>query len=584
MFMNRWQRGLAALAAAATIITSASSAQAILSVGEVQFNLIGRYETGTFTNGDGAAEIVAHDPGTQRLFVVNGIAKTIDVLDISIPSNPTLVHAIDLSPYGSTANSVAVKNGIVAIAVEAVNKQANGQAVFFNANDATFAAPLNSITVGALPDMITFTPDGTKVLVANEGEPNSYNQGDSVDPIGSVSIIDISGGVGSATVSHTDFSAFNGQEAALRAAGVRIYGPNATAAQDIEPEYITISADSSKAYVTLQENNAIAIIDIATGGIDKIAALGYKDHSLPGNGLDLSDRDGAGNAVKLGNIINAPVFGMYQPDGIASYEVNGQTYLITANEGDARDYDGFAEESRINDISNANLDPSLQFLKSSNDTNRLTVTTAYGRTTDDGGGLDATPEFDRLYALGARSFSIWDDQGNLVWDSGDQIEQIIFDLLPDHFNSTHDEGPSPDNRSDNKGPEPESVTIALLNDRIFAFIGLERIGGIMVYDVTDPNNPFFSGYANSRVFGATYDEDSFPDTALLSSLGDLGPEGLIFISAADSPTGRAMFVTANEVSGTVAIFGVAIIPEPATTMLGLAGLTALGLRRRRVEV
>jgi len=581
MAISTWQRGLAALAAATTIVTGASSAQAILSVGEVQFHLIGRYETGIYTNGDGAAEIVAHDPVSQRLFVVNGIAKTIDVLDISNPTTPTLIAAISMAPFGNTANSVAVKNGIVAIAVEAVNKQANGQAVFFNANDATFDASINSITVGALPDMITFTPDGKKVFVANEGEPNSYNQIDSVDPLGSVSIIDISTGVASATVSHTDFTAFNGQEAALRAQGVRIYGPNASAAQDLEPEYIAISPDGSKAYVTLQENNAIAIINVATGTIDKIVALGYKDHSLPGNGLDLSDRDGPGNAVKLGNIINAPVFGMYQPDGIATFEVGGKTFLITANEGDAREYTGFEEEARINDISNANLDPSLQFLKSSNDTNRLTVTTAYGRTTDDGGGTNATAEFDRLYALGARSFTIWDDQGVLVFDSGDQFEQILKQLLPNDFNSTHNAGPSADNRSDNKGPEPESVTISILDDRIFAFIGLERIGGIMVYDVTDPSNPFFAGYANSRIFGATYNENSFPNAALLSSLGDLGPEGLIFISAADSPTGRAMIVTANEVSGTIAIFGVAIIPEPATSMLGLAGLAALGLRRRR---
>ncbi len=571
MSFNGFQWLLRGAACIGVMAAAALPAQAVLSVGEVQFHLLGRYETGIFK--ESAAEIIAHDPGTQRLFVTNAAAGTVDVLNISNPSSPTLITSIDLSPFGSGANSVAIHNGIVAVAVEAVNKQANGQAVFFNAANLSV---LGNFTVGALPDMLTFTPDGTRVLVANEGEPNSYNQGDSVDPVGSVSIIDISGGIAAATVTTVGFEAFNvgGPRHAELPADVRIFGPNATVAQDLEPEYITISGDGNKAYVALQENNAFAIIDIPTGTIDKIVALGKKDHSLPGNGLDLSDRDGPGNNPLL-NIINAPIFGLYMPDGIASYEVNGKTFIVSANEGDARDYDGFSEESRINGIAASSLIPELRFLKDSNDTNRLTVTTAGVPTNELG-------EFTEIHAFGARSFSIWDDQGVLVWDSGDQFEQILADLLPDHFNSNHDEGPSFDTRSDNKGPEPEGVTIGILNDRIFAFIGLERFGGIMVYDVTDPNSPFFAGYANSRVFGPEYnDEELFPNAALLSSLGDLGPEGLIFITAADSPNGRPLIVLASEVSGTTSIFQVGVVPEPATGMLAMLGLGALMLRRSR---
>lgn len=204
--------------------------------------------------------------------------------------------------------------------------------------------------------MVTFTSDGSHLLVANEGEPNSYNQPDSVDPEGSISVIAVSGlnptsSSLTRSVSTADFKSYNAQDAQLRNAGVRIFGPNASVAQDLEPEYITVSADSKTAYVTLQENNAIAIVDIASKTVTAIKPLGFKDHSLAGMGMDVSDEDGGTNtnsgspAIKIGPV---PVKGMYLPDAIASYTVGGQTYLITANEGDARaDWPGFNEETRV---------------------------------------------------------------------------------------------------------------------------------------------------------------------------------------------------------------------------------------------
>jgi len=467
------------------------------------------------------SEISAFDVLTQRSYVVAG-TSVIEVLDASNLSAPTLFSTIDISAFG-TANSIAVKNGIVAIAVEnSTNRQAPGTVAFYDL-DGNF---LNSVSVGAVPDMLTFTPDGKKVLVANEAEPSSYNQPTSVDPEGSISIIDVSNGVlslTSASVTTADFTAFNSQRSTLLASGVRLFGPNATVAQDLEPEYIAVSADSKTAWVTLQENNAIAILDLQTGQITDIKPLGFKDHSLPGNGLDASDRDG------VINIQNRPVFGMYQPDAIASFTVGGQTYLVIANEGDARDYTGFGEERRVGATSlvlDPTAFPNATALKTAAALGRLTVTTTLG-------DLDGDGDFDQLYAFGARSFSILNANGTLVYDSGDQLEQITATLIPTLFNA---EGTIEtfDTRSDNKGPEPEGVATGVIDGQTYAFIGLERTGGVMVYNVTNPNSPAFVQYIRTP--------------------GDFAPEGVVFVSAEDSPTGKPALILSNEVSRTTTFY------------------------------
>ncbi|MEM7584394.1 MAG: choice-of-anchor I family protein [Acidobacteriota bacterium] len=484
---------------------------------EITLNLLGTYDTGL---GEGASEIVTYDPMSQRLFTVNATAATVDIIDISNPMMPSLVSSIDVTGFGAVANSVAVANGVVAVAVEADPAQSPGRVAFYNTNGAL----LGDVVVASLPDMVTFTPDGTKLLVANEGEPNDAY---TVDPQGIVSIVDVSGGIGSATVTNIGFGAFNvgGPRAAELPADVRIFGPNATVAQDLEPEYIAISPDGSTAYVSLQENNAVAIIDIENARIQAIAALGFKDHSLPGNGLDASNRD---DAI---NIANWPVRGMYQPDAIDAFSVGGTNYVISANEGDARDYDGFSEEERMGDlVLDPTAFPNAADLQQDENLGRLLSTTTLGDTDQDG-------DYDVLYSYGARSFSIWDGTtGALVYDSGDQFEQITAMQIPEIFN-TNDDGESFDARSDDKGPEPEAVVVGQVGDRLLAFIGLERVGGIMVYDITDPTAPQFVVY-----------EPSAP--------GDLSPEGMDFVPAAQSPTGNPLVVVSNEVSGTVSTYQV----------------------------
>jgi len=517
-----YRRNAVLLVVTAFLCVSSVFAQRSYSIG---LRVLGSYAAGIYNQG--ASEIVAYDAQTQRLFTVNGATSKIDVLSIVNPSAPTLLFSIELAPFGRQANSVAVKNGIVAAAVEANVKTDYGKVVFFDA-DGTY---LNAVTVGALPDMVTFTPDGRKVLVANEGEPNdSYT----VDPDGTVSIVDISGGVGNATATYAGFSAFN---STTLDSSIRIFGPNATVAQDLEPEYIAVSEDSKTAWVTLQENNAVGVLNLSLGEFTKLIGLGFKNHNLSRNGIDASDRISSSTPGVI-EILPRPVFGMYQPDGIATFSYLNETFFITANEGDAREYAGLTEEVRISSLL---LDPAIfpqaTFLKTDAQIGRLNVTKTLGNS-------DGDAEYEALYAFGARSFSIWKGSGEQIYDSGDEIEQITARAYPSFFNASSTNN-TRDDRSDNKGPEPEGVTVGKVDGRNYAFIGLERIGGVMVYEITNPYSPRFIQYINNRNFLAATNTPA---------AGDLAPEGLHFISADDSPTKTPLLVVANETSGTTTVY------------------------------
>jgi hypothetical protein len=929
--MSRTNRAVAALLAATGLATAVAAAP-------LELEFLGRYESGVFD--EGATEIVAHDPATQRLFVTNGDTGALDILSIADPTNPVLIDTIDLSAWGSGANSVASYDGVFAAAVEGEEVDSPGRVVFFDA----LGNYINDVEVGVLPDMVTYSPDGQWVLVANEAEPSDDY---SIDPEGSISVIDVSAGEANVTqddVRSADFADFSIDDLDPR---IRIFGPGATVAQDLEPEYIAVSADSTTAWVTLQENNALAVVDIATAEVTAIVALGEKKHfhgteqmeyyplldppvlgttvagqdillggfsglyfdgfnpdtgamkflahpdrgpnadpldvdsdgvnerpfplpdyqariveleldtdggelsivneifltrqdgvtpitGLPnilctdpgfaytdeepvdvfGNDLDLdplgadmegvartadgtlwmvdeyrpaiyhftaegvlidryvpvgsncsgdwvgtealpevyaqrranrgfeavaaigdniyafiqspidnpdvgndansknsnncriiefdavtqtvtaeylyvldgspSDKIGDAVAVREGEMLvverdsavgqntlknvytinldgatnlstldpsivgpggtlegldadgladegivpvtktlyadlgtslyffgdkpegialidegmlalvndndfqlagdldtdtglvsipatpqptvlslltfagngldtsdrddaiaieNWPLYGMYMPDGIASFEFDGDTYLVTANEGDAREYDTFEEEVDVEDV---DLDPTTfrnpEVLQQDETVGRLNVSLVNADADGDG-------DFDYLYSFGTRSISIWDAAGNLVWDSGDELAQIVAELYPDEFNSDNGENDSFDSRSDNKGVEPENVAVGTFGELTFVFAGLERMGGIVVYNITNPMNPEFVQYINSRDF----EGDAEGGTA-----GDLGPEGIIVIDGADSPTGEPLLVVANEVSGTTAVFRIGL--------------------------
>ena len=468
-----------------------------------QLNIV---KIGSFDNGAGEAfaEISAFDPITNKLFIVNPEEGEISVLDLTDATNPVKGPSISLS---GNPNSVSVFNGILAVAVENTDKQSNGTIDTYDTDTQTL---IKSYPAGALPDMVTFSPDGNYIVSANEGEPNDDY---TIDPEGSVTIIEV------ATETAHQVS-FSGQTDPGN--GFRIFGNNGTSTlvQDVEPEYVTISNDSKTAYVGLQENNGLAIIDLESKMITGMVGLGTKNLNVTGNELDASDRDGI-----AGNLKNWNVLGFYMPDAIDYFESNGMGYIVSANEGDARDYAGYSEEVRVKDLTlDTSVYPNAVTLQEDGNLGRLKTTTANGDENNDG-------LYEQIYAYGARSFSIWNTSGQLVYDSGSEIARRTLSLAPAMFNQ--DEG-EVDGRSDDKGAEPEAVKTLKIGDETLLFVGLERTSGILAYNITNPFNPIFLTWI--------YDAS------------DISPEGLIVVDKADSPTGNYLMIATHEVSSTVAIY------------------------------
>jgi hypothetical protein len=506
------------LLAASLLLLSPSAGAA---GGGAAFELLGRYTTGLAdpANEVVSGEVVAVDG--KRMYVTNASDRSLDVVDISDPSAPVQRARIDLAAYGDAVTSVAAKLGLVAVAVE--DGASPGIVVFLD-RDGGF---LGSVPVGAGPDMVAFAGP-LRVLVANEGEPEGYLPGQ-LDPPGSVTVIDVLPlkKLHVLSVRTAGFAHFDGQADALRAKGVRIFGPDATVSQDMEPEYIAVDPLFTKAYVTLQENNAVGVLGLlGTPRFTAILPLGTKDHSLTANRFDASDRDGRIN------IASWPVKGLYLPDAVAAWRVGLKTFLLTANEGDAREYDGLEEEADAGDVADLAVIPAAD---DNAQLGRLNVTTAFPAS-----GSSGQQE---LFAFGARSFSIWNAAtGKQVWDSGDQLEQLTAEVLPDDFNSNNAEN-NFDDRSDAKGPEPEAAAIGEAGGRTYAFIGLERVGGVVVADVTNPRAPEITQYLLTRDFST---EAIGPDS---------GPEVIDFVPAWASPTRKALIAVSHEVTGTVTLWG-----------------------------
>ena len=540
----------------------------------LNINLIGRAVLNA-QSPEGAAEIVAYQASKKWIYAINSSgdeavvniipADTFDTAALvkdneGIVNATNLASAITLSLNENTpgdANSIAIdaNNQLLAVAMAATNVGEAGQIAFYNIGGDT-PVFIKNVTVGALPDMVTFSHDGAKVVVANEGEPN----GDySIDPEGTISIIDINNGTIADTALSINFQAYNNKQAELEAQGLVFANPtgrtingnliNTTVAMDLEPEYVSISKDNKYAYVSIQENNALAIINLEDNSLE-LKGLGFKDWS--NLQFDASDKDGGVNFKSYPGL-----YGMYQPDTIASFSWKGANFIVSANEGDAREYffdasdeadciaqggldydakDGclaYIDESRVEDLA---LAANFDYLNNDdNDIGRLKVTTVKGDKNNDG-------QYESLYAYGARSFTIWDSNGLVVFDSGDQIARVTASVHGNAFNNNEDENKG-DTRSDDKGAEPEALTLGEVGDRLFAFVGLERMGAIMVFDITNPYDVKFQDYFYNR---------GLEPSANIS--GDLAPEGMTFVPAAQSATNEALLIVGNEISGSIAVW------------------------------
>jgi hypothetical protein len=551
----------------------------------ISLSLVGRIQLNP-SDPEGAAEIVQFHPASSTIYAINSAADvpTIEIIDASSLTAEALANPMSSENLTSTAlllpteqngvmlagpTSVAVSGDWMAVAVPADDKATNGMVLFYNGLDTSSPIFVKAVEVGNLPDMVTFTPDASKVLTANEGEPSGdYN----IDPEGSVSVIAIVDGTPSDTSINISFVGYNGKQAELETQGMHFPNPSGrtingtlistTVAQDLEPEYITTTNEI--AYVTLQENNGLAIVDLSDNSV-QVIGLGFKDWSkYQLDGME----DGT---VSFGQYDD--LYGMYMPDTITSFQWKDANFLVTANEGDAREYffdtlnaDGEQDEDLCTAAGGQDFDEDdgclsyteetqgrrLDYAPGSNLDNiagddpkdfdftayplgRLTVTDVLGDSNNDG-------EYEALYAYGARSFTIWDANGLVVFDSGDDFERITASIHGNTFNNNNDENEG-DSRSANKGPEPEALTVGQVGDKTYAFIGMERLGGIFVYDVTNPYDTKFVDYVINRDLTEGGD-----------LIGDSAPEGMVFVDASNSPTGNALVIIGNEVSGTVSVW------------------------------
>lgn len=499
----------------------------------LQMELAGRYNSGAMSEEGGSLEIVQYNARNGFAYAVSGLKGTLIAIDLNGGMDGEKVTALGgteydvksmVRSYGDMTSVAISPDGThLAVAIQAVDYTQTGVVAIFSCGKGGSLELLESVNVGVQPDMVTFTPEGSKILTANEGEPRmGYSAVGAVDPAGSVSIIDAE----TFNVKTVGFDNFDGRRDALVKEGI-VLKKNTVPSVDLEPEYIACTDDT--AYVSCQEANAIAVLDLDNAQFTGIYSVGFEDYSRVA--IDINKKD-AEYAPKTYESLR----GIRMPDGISLYEIGGKTYLLTANEGDSREWDKYLNEDERN------------FKKGEN------TSSPSGAITADNSGLKGkviffdSADYDGLdsskdYLFGGRSFTVLKVTENgleEIFDSGSKFESITDEKISANFNCSNDDK-TVDDRSGKKGPEPESVTVGTVGGKTYAFIALERIGGVMVYDITAPENTEFVNYINSREFNNNIQ-------------GDVSPEGLCFIPAAQSKTGKPLLLAACEVSGTLAVY------------------------------
>ena len=541
---------------AALVLLLLVFSSSFVGAGEIELTKVAGYSAGEFNVDGGVMEIISYSQKTGYAYAVNGQSGVLAVIDLSKINENEVLEGIDIDIKGivekedpafiygdMTSVSVSSSGDKLALALQDERYDANGRVAIFDCREDGSVVYLFMVEAGVQPDMVLFVGDDL-VLSADEGEPRAGFGEGIMDPAGSVTIVDVAGRKSNIV----GFSSFD-DDASLKAldkSGVLVMNGKLPSV-DFEPEYIAYS--DGKAYVTLQEANAIAVLDVETGSFDGVYPLGFEDYGkYP---VDIDKKDDAYSPISYPGL-----YGIRMADGISAFTSNGSTYLVTANEGDAREWgdeeegtfyisederdfsDGDTSPLSIVSKVNGNLDGKVVFFKSG-----------------DFSGLDENSE----YIFGGRSFTIYKVTVNgleEVFTSGNDLEEISFEAYPEYYNASNDNS-SLDDRSGKKGVEAESVATGVVDGRTYAFVALERIGGVVVYDVTDVENVSFVTYVNTRDFetvvpGSEVYEDGELDKWVTG--GDVAPEGLCFVSSQSSPNGKALLLVASEVSGTVAVF------------------------------
>ena len=503
------------------------------------------YTSGSFNADGGVMEIVAYNKANGHAYAVNGQDGVLASIDIA--GGDTELSSVDIDvkalvsdsdfTYGDmTSVAVSPDGSLIATALQDADYDEEGRIALFSSDSDGSIELLKVYEAGIQPDMVTFSPDGRYVLTADEGEPREGYDED--DPEGSVTVVSLEDDI----VSVIGFEAFDNPLArkALADKGI-IMQKGTVPSEDFEPEYIAVG--NNKAYITLQEANAVAVLNLDSMLFTGVYTVGLEDYSIVP--VDIDKKDDAYNPRTYETLR-----GIRMPDGIAYFSVDGNDYIVTANEGDAREWGDYLNEDE-RDFGDGNVSPIGAITAENSGLDGMVVFLA----SDDYDGLDDCID----YLYGGRTMTILrvDDNGlEEVFTTADDAERITYSYLPEYYNASNDNAVL-DDRSGKKGPEAEAVTVGEVNGRIYAFLALERTGGIIIYDVTDPENSKYVNYINTRDFTSIVSGSEIYDDGELDKWvtgGDVAPEGLAFASAEDSPTGEALLIAAFEVSGTVAVY------------------------------
>jgi hypothetical protein len=501
-------------------------------------------------DGEGSGEIATFHPGSKRIFATNGVKNSIDIFDISNVAAPKKVGSLSLSPYGNDVTSVAAGRDVVVAAVLVTEtfsatgapSTPNGKLVVFDTNGKVLSSP---DILGVLPDSVTFAPNGTTALVAIEGQPVCAKDDPATtakedtdylkasDPEGGVSIVDLTNPA-APVVKFAGFKQFN--VAQMKAKGMAVSSVVNNVAKDFEPEFIT-AVDNKYAYVTIQEANAIGKLDIEAASFESVTRA--FESKLSVTARDTSDRDSGAGPRNYANVVGAS-----QPDAIASFKVGSGHYFVTANEGDAREYTCLNDDQRGSSLKvDSRRFPNWSTLSASAALGRAKVNPTIGDRDGDG-------DIDTIHLRGSNSMTMYRN-GIALWDSGELLDQIQIKAFGvANINGSHSLSSDKStmnyvgqDRSDDKGSEPEGVAVGMVGNTRVAILGLERMTALAVFDITQPRSPVFQEWLQMLPAKATPAKD----------VKHWSPEGIVFVSADKSPSGKALIITSYELSGSISI-------------------------------
>ena len=539
-----------------TAVVTAFTALALITAGQLPALANGATvkitEISSITSGDGegSAEIGTFHAASKRIFATNGVKNTIDIFDISDVANPKKVGSVSLSPYGNDVTSVAAGRDVVVAVVNVADKfsatgvptTTNGKIVVFDTNGKVLSSP---DVLGVLPDSVSFAPDGTTALVAIEGQPvcakddpataakEDTDYSKASDPVGGVTVVDLSNPA-APVLRFAGFDQFS--VTAMKAKGIAVSSVVNNVSKDFEPEFVS-AVDNNYAFVTIQEANAIGKLNIRTATFENVTRA--FESKLESVARDTSDRDAGAGPRNYKRVVGAS-----QPDAIAAFKSGAGQYYVTANEGDAREYTCLNDDLRASALK---VDP-----RRFPDWKAWSANAALGRAkvNPTNGDLDGDGDIDNIHLRGTNSMTIY-RSGSVFWDSGELLDQIqtqAFGVA--NINGSHSLSSDKStmnyvgqDRSDDKGAEPEGVAVGMVGDRRIAVLGLERMTALAIFDITDPKKPIFQEWLQMLPTKATPAKD----------VKHWSPEGIVFVPAENSPSGKALIITSYELSGSLSI-------------------------------